>query len=170
MKTANIATGLIDKVVDFQELVKKLLHVVLFAVLHWPDETATQPMPSESDQSEQLSHLVQLAVDLILPCVVWQPDLLLKEVHDFQALETLLVRGLLHTPNEPTRKAIERAFRLICTNKHDQEDLQLSSLSTSLLLLLLKNMPRASDIDARLMQRCEEYFGLIAILIKTCAT
>ncbi|MFO0116622.1 MAG: hypothetical protein ACK521_03070 [bacterium] len=57
---------------------------------------------------------MQHAIDLLLPCIVWQPDLLLREVMDYSGLETLL-RALLQNPHEGTRKTMERAFRIICT-------------------------------------------------------
>ena len=64
-----------------------------------------------------LSELLQHALDLMLPCLNWQPELLLKEIFDFEHLERLLVKALTLTRDEGARKAVERTFRLICTYK-----------------------------------------------------
>ena len=53
----------------------------------------------------------------MLPCLIWQPELLLKEIYDFEHLEKLLIRALTHTHDENARKAVERTFRIICTYK-----------------------------------------------------
>lgn len=83
---------------------------------------------------------MQHAVDLLLPCVMWQPDLLLREIEEYPGLETLLVHSLLHNPHEGTRKSIERTFRIICTSKPDER----RAVRTLVLRLLMKNMPKAN--------------------------
>ena len=64
----------------------------------------------------------------MLPCLIWQPDLLLKEIYDFEHLEKLLVRALTVTQDEATRKAVERTFKLICTHRLQKN--RAASLST----------------------------------------
>lgn len=93
---------------------------------------------------------------------MWQPDLLLGEIMDFNGLETLVIRALLQNPHEGTRKAMERAFRVICTNKAGQE------VKVQFLKLMLKNLPKAEENGGEIMHRCEEFFNLTATLIKSC--
>lgn len=76
-----------------------------------------------------MSELLQHALDLMLPCLIWQPDLLLKEIYDFANLEKLLICALTTTQSENARKAVERTFRTICTHKL-QVNRGLSSLGT----------------------------------------
>jgi hypothetical protein len=64
--------------------------------------------------SPEISSLVQNSLDLLLPCVVWKPSLLLKEIYEFENLESLLIRTLMHNSNENVRKSIERTFKIIC--------------------------------------------------------
>lgn len=64
--------------------------------------------------STEVSSLVQNSLDLLLPCIVWKPHLLLKEIYNFENLESLLIRTLLHNSNEHVRKSIERTFKIIC--------------------------------------------------------
>lgn len=71
----------------------------------------------EQGKNEALSELLQHALDLMLPCLIWQPELLLKEIYDFEHLEKLLVRALTQCSDESARRAVERTFRLICTHK-----------------------------------------------------
>jgi hypothetical protein len=57
---------------------------------------------------------VQNSLDLLLPCVVWMPSLLLKEIYEFEHLESLLIRTLMFNQNENVRKSLEKTFRVIC--------------------------------------------------------
>jgi hypothetical protein len=64
-----------------------------------------------------MAALIQHSLDLLLPCVIWQPGLLLKEIYEFEGLEPLLIRALLHNSDQNARKAVERTFKIICTQK-----------------------------------------------------
>jgi hypothetical protein len=64
--------------------------------------------------SPEISSLVQNSLDLLLPCIVWKPSMLLKEIYEFDNLENLLIRTLMQNPNENVRKSIERTFKIIC--------------------------------------------------------
>ena len=48
----------------------------------------------EPGKNEALAELLQHALDLMLPCLIWQPELLLREIYEFEHLEKLLVRAL----------------------------------------------------------------------------
>jgi hypothetical protein len=70
-------------VVNFNGLVSKLLHLIYKAVLF-------------CDSADVVASLVQNSLDLLLPCIVWRPQLLLKEIYSFENLESLLIRTLMH--------------------------------------------------------------------------
>jgi hypothetical protein len=68
MKQGDLACKLLEQVVDFEDLISKLLQIVYSTILHWGGDNAS------SDFAELLQH----SMDLVLPCVVWKPDLLLR--------------------------------------------------------------------------------------------
>lgn len=96
-----LAQNILDKIVNFNELISKLLNIIYKSVMFCDSADASQ--------------LVQNSLDLLLPCVVWRPNLLLKEIYEFEHLETLLIRTLMFNPNENVRKSLERTFNVICT-------------------------------------------------------
>jgi hypothetical protein len=57
-------------VVDFQDLIGKLLHMTYSTIVHWGGDEA----------SKDFSDLLQHSMDLMLPCIVWKPFLLYSEV------------------------------------------------------------------------------------------
>lgn len=69
--------------------------------------------------SPEVSSLVQNSLDLLLPCIVWRPQLLLKEIYDFENLESLLIRTLMQNSNENVRRSIERTFKIICNESYE---------------------------------------------------
>jgi hypothetical protein len=66
------------------------------------------------DASQDFSELLQHSMDLMLPCIVWKPELLLRQVYEFEHLELTLVRALMFNHNENIRKTVERTFQEIC--------------------------------------------------------
>jgi hypothetical protein len=62
-----IAANLLENVINFNGLISKLLYIIYKAVMF-------------SDSSD-VSQLVQNSLDLLLPCVVWKPNQLLKEIY-----------------------------------------------------------------------------------------
>jgi len=105
MKTDDLATLLLDQVVDFNDLVRKLLQIVYSAVMFWdnPNNSSASAGTKDHQANEELAELLQHALDLLLPCVVWQPAMLLKEISAFEGLESLLTRTLLSNTTESTR-------------------------------------------------------------------
>lgn len=95
-----IAQSMLEGVVNFNELISKLLNIIYKAVMFC--------------DSTDVSQLVQNSLDLLLPCVVWRPNQLLKEIYEFEHLESLLIRTLMFNQNENVRKSIEHTFRVIC--------------------------------------------------------
>lgn len=190
MKSNGIAQLLLDQVIDFQGLMRKLLHIIYTAVIHQEEESgkaaAEAANKSASDAAtsfehqanEALSELLQHALDLMLPCLIWQPELLLKEIYDFESLEKLLIRALTQTQDETARKAVERTFKTICTHKLQvskgaatqisaddmTETARMQSPKVHILQILLKNLPGP---EAQL-SHCEEFFNLIASIIRSC--
>ena len=126
MKQNGIAQQLLDNVIDFSELMRKLLQIIYTSVLYQEEAgSKLQAQQAEAGSlehttNEALSELLQHALDLMLPCLIWQPELLLKEIYDFEHLEKLLIRALTQTQDENARKAIERTFKIICTYKLQQ--------------------------------------------------
>ena len=85
---------------------RKLLQIIYTAVIYQEESaskstnqktSATEAISFEHTANEALSELLQHALDLMLPCLIWQPDLLLKEIYDFENLEKLLIRALTYT-------------------------------------------------------------------------
>mmetsp|Transcript_22808 Transcript_22808/g.22029 ORF Transcript_22808/g.22029 Transcript_22808/m.22029 type:complete len:133 (-) Transcript_22808:1665-2063(-) len=93
--------NLLENVINFNELIQKLLHIIYKAVMFC--------------DSQDVSHLIQNSLDLLLPCVVWNPEKLLEEIYRFEHLESLLIRTLMFNSNESVRKSLERTFKVICT-------------------------------------------------------
>lgn len=116
---------------------------------------------------------MQHTLDLLLPCIIWQPNLLLREISEFQNLESLLIKGLSLRGCPGARKAIERTFRLICTTKIHRSDTSLSlndaqSPCIQILKILLKNLHIVSE-NAQLgvnQFNYDEYILLVAALLK----
>lgn len=105
----------------------------------------------------------------MLPCLIWQPELLLREIYEFEHLEQLLVRALTHSKDENARKAVERTFRLICTHKMQKEMVVTTpsylAPKVHIAKILLKNLPgQASPSE----QHYEEFFNLITSIIRAC--
>ena len=100
--SGGIAKNLLEKVVNFNGLISKLLLII---------HKSTQ----FCDSTTEISQLVQNSLDLLLPCVVWKPNQLLKEIYEFEHLESLLIRTLMYSNNENVRKSLERTFKIICS-------------------------------------------------------
>ena len=98
-------------------------------------------------------------MDLILPCVVWKPDLLLRQIYEFPHLELILVKSLMFNQNDQIRKTVERTFQVICKSLPTVENMEPPKLH--ILKLLLRNLPDMGDC-------CEEYFNLTSLLIREC--
>ena len=98
--SGSIAQNLLFKIVNFNGLTSKILSIIYKAVMFC--------------DSPEVSSLVQNCLDLLLPCIVWRPNQLLKEIYQFENLESLLIRTLMHNQNENVRRSIERTFKIIC--------------------------------------------------------
>jgi hypothetical protein len=132
--------------------------MVYSTILHWGGDNAS------SDFAELLQH----SMDLLLPCVVWKPDLLLRQIYEFEHLELILVRALMFNQNESVRSTVERTFRVICTSLSDVEG-DLEPPKVHILKLLLRNLPDShSGTSLGMGECCEEYFSLMALLVKLC--
>ncbi|CDW85633.1 ubiquitin carboxyl-terminal hydrolase family protein [Stylonychia lemnae] len=157
-----IAKNLLEKVINFNDLISKLLYLI---------HKSTQ-----FSDSNEASSLVQNCLDLLLPCVVWKPNQLLKEIYEFHHLESLLIRTLMYSSNEQVRKSLERTFKIICSEKIIQgqsknqesqssgEQLDVESPKIYILRILLNNMPEINQKS----DSCEEYFNLLTQLISQC--
>ena len=97
------AKNLLDKVINFNALISKLLYII---------QKSTQVC-----DSKEVSSLVQNSLDLLLPCVVWKPNQLLKEIYEFEHLESLLINTLMFSSNENVRRSLEKTFKTICSDK-----------------------------------------------------
>lgn len=124
--------------------------------------------------SPEVSSLVQNSLDLLLPCIVWRPQQLMKEIYQFENLESLIIRTLMHNSNESVRRSIERTFKIISNeggelkamNPTNNEDNVLKHNAVPpkvyILRILLKNLPEITDKS----DYCEEFFNLITYLMK----
>ena len=112
----------------------------------------------------------------------------MKEIYEFENLESLLIRTLLKNSNENVRKSIERTFKIICNedavnqSKYVPKDELMnddSSLNKAaeelqgklpispkvyILKILLLNLPDTNEKT----DYCEEFFNLITYLMKQC--
>jgi hypothetical protein len=149
MKAEGRAANVLEHVVDFQDLISKLLHIVYSIVVHWGGENASQ----------DFTELFQHCMDLILPCVVWKPELLLRQLYEFPHLELIIVKSLMFNQNDQIRKTVERTFQVICKSLPVVENME--SPKQHILKLLLRNFPDMGDC-------CEEYFNLTSLLIREC--
>ena len=73
-----LATQILDGVIDFTALMRKLMQIVFAAVI---TQSVDKNPNDKSIGNEELAALIQHSLDLLLPCVMWQPGLLLKEIY-----------------------------------------------------------------------------------------
>ena len=114
-----LATQILDGVIDFTALMRKLMQIVFAAVI---TQSVDKNPDDKSIGNEELAALIQHSLDLLLPCVMWQPGLLLKEIYQFPELEQLLIRSLMHNSDQNARKAVERTFRMICKKFNNEQN------------------------------------------------
>jgi hypothetical protein len=128
MSQKGIAKNILDNVVDFASLIKKLLVIV---------ETSTcifknlKDLPVENKQSSKQDKatsnqdpvplLVQNCLDLLLPCILWEPTQLMEQLYKFQHFERLMISGLIKSKNETIRKSIEQTFKVLCHHIEDKQ-------------------------------------------------
>ena len=74
MKVNGLAAHILDGVVDFTALMRKLMQIVFAAVI---TQSVEKTSGEKSIGTDELSALIQHSLDLLLPCVMWQPGLLL---------------------------------------------------------------------------------------------
>jgi len=65
--------------------------------------------------------LVQNCLDLLLPCILWEPNELMEQLYRFRQLEELLVSGLIKSKNEKIRKSIEQTFKVLCNHIEEKQ-------------------------------------------------
>jgi hypothetical protein len=119
MRQKAIAVNLLDNVVDFASLIQKLLvitHTALCVFRDTKDPTyKAEPIKSVlagsrqqgSESQDPIPPLVQNCMDLLLPCILWEPRVLMKHLYGFADFEQLLIDGLMRNPNERIRKSID---------------------------------------------------------------
>lgn len=56
---------------------------------------------------DPVPQLVQNCLDLLLPCVLWDPKPLLNQLYKFSLFEPLLISGIIQSKSEKIRKGLE---------------------------------------------------------------
>lgn len=51
---------------------------------------------------------------MLLPCVLWEPRILLSQVYDFEQFEPLLITGIIKSKSEKIRKSLEQNLKALC--------------------------------------------------------
>ena len=65
---------------------------------------------------KNINILIELCFDLILPCIIWRPDVLIPIFYKFHNIENFIVSSLKFKGDEWIRKTVAHVFRLICHN------------------------------------------------------
>lgn len=119
--------------VDFGSFVRKLLQIVqastcVFSKLDLSEEApAAQGGPAQAKpdqgnlQQDSVPLLVQNSLDLLLPCLLWDPQVLMSQLYKYEHFERLLISGLINSKSEKIRKSIEQNFRTLCDHIQDQQ-------------------------------------------------
>lgn len=200
MSHKGLAKNILENVVDFASLNKKLLMIVHTATCIFKNVGASvkkdDKLPLKDKNTnihETVPLLVQNCLDLLLPCLLWDPSINMDQLYNFVHLEQLLIIGLIKSKNEKIRRSIEQTFKVLCNyieeknaklegHKEDKmssligEPCKASLLTEAnpklfILQILLKNLPQSkSKGRLRNMENeyFEEYFNLISSLIKLC--
>ena len=65
--------------------------------------------------------LVQNSLDLLLPCLLWDPQVLMSQLYRYEHFERLLISGLINSKSEKIRKSIEQNFKTLCYHIEGQQ-------------------------------------------------
>jgi len=87
--------------VKFEKLCTKLLLILYHAV-------------RINDSSEKNMHvLIDSCFDLILPCVIFNPDGLIPSLYNFNYFENFVVSSLRFKGDESVRKTVSNTYKVI---------------------------------------------------------
>jgi hypothetical protein len=132
MRQRGIAKTILSSV-DFGSFVRKLLQIVqastcVFSKLNLNESAAPAQQPTalgKPDQSsggeDSVPQLVQNSLDLLLPCLLWDPQILMGQLYQYEHFEKLLIQGLIHNKSEKIRKSIEQTFKTLCYHIQGQQ-------------------------------------------------
>lgn len=99
----NVSSNLMQNV-KFEKLIVKLLNIIHYAV-------------RVNDLSDKnINILIDSCFDLVLPCIINNPDDLIPVMYGFNNFENFIISTLRFKGEESVRKTVSSTFKLICNN------------------------------------------------------